>query len=426
MGEPETFTRTMRHDPRMQGFQNRAQVEDVIALISRKIQRLGTGPVALRDAASRVLGEEIRAGAPVPAFDRAAMDGYALRGLETVGATAQSPALFRCVGEARPGLLSNLTVGPGETIQITTGSAIPKGADTVVRVESTQRTGQTIRVFEAAATGRHVGKIGEDIEAGTLVLSAGRVLRPQDLGVLSAVGAGSVNVVHRPQVAVIITGDELVRAGNRPSDYQIADMNSDMLSALIVRDGGVPRVVGPLPDDRDRIRAEIVEASTWANIVLVSGGTSVGPEDHIPGIVAELGELAVHGVALRPAGPTGLGFIGQAAVVLLPGNPVSCFCAYDFFAGPIIRLQGGRPRNWPYRSRSLPLAHPLDSLAGRVDYVRVKVDQERVEPLATSGASILSSTTRADGFVVIPANLAGYPSDALVTVWLYDLFPPSD
>ena len=259
-----------------------------------------------------------------------------------------------------------------------------------MRVESTQREGPLVRVLEATTIGRHVGRIGEDIEAGTVVLSAGRVLRPQDLGVLSAVGAGTVAVVQRPQVAVIITGDELVTAGNLPPEYQIADMNSGMLAALIVRDGGVPRVVGPLPDDRDRIRAEVAEAATWADVVLVSGGTSTGPEDHIPGIVAELGELAVHGVALRPAGPAGLGFIGRAAVVLLPGNPVSCLCAYDFFAGPIVRLQGGRPRNWPYRPMSLPLSRPLDSRRrpgrlrageGRAGASGTLGDQWRLDPL---------------------------------------------
>ncbi|WP_020466823.1 molybdopterin molybdotransferase MoeA [Singulisphaera acidiphila] len=409
----------------MQGFRDRTQVEDVLALISRRIERLDVEPVALRNTAGRVLGEEIRAGAPVPAFDRAAMDGYALQGHETKDATVRTPALFHCIGEARPGHLCNLTVGPGETIQITTGSALPRGADTVVRVESTQREGPMVRVLEATAVGRHVGRIGEDIEAETVVLSAGRVLRPQDLGVLSAVGAGTVAVVRQSRVAVISTGDELITAGHLPSAYQIADMNSGMLEALIVRDGGVPRIVGPLPDDRDRIRAEIAEAARWADVVLISGGTSTGPEDHIPGIVAELGELVIHGVALRPAGPAGLGFIGRTAVVLLPGNPVSCLCAYDFFAGPIVRLQGGRPRNWPYRPMSLPLSRPLVSIAGRVDYARVKVEQGQVEPLATSGASILSSTTRADGFVVVPSELDGYPANALVTVWLYDLFPPS-
>lgn len=426
MGVPNPFTQQTRHDPRMQGFRDRSSVDEVVALIARRVRRLDVEPIPLRETAGRVLGEEIRAQAPVPPFQRAAMDGYALRGLETQGATPENPVRFHCIGEARPGRRCPLTVGPGEAIQITTGSALPQGADTVARVESTRREGVTVSVFEASAIGRHVGRIGEDIEAGTAVLAAGRLLRPQDLGVLSAVGAGTVAVVRRPRVAVIVTGDELVSAGNLPVDYQIADMNSGMLAALILRDGGDPRVIGPLPDDRNRIRAEVAEAASWADVVLVSGGTSTGPEDHIPGIVAELGELAVHGVALRPAGPAGLGFLGDMAVVLLPGNPVSCLCAYDFFAGPIVRIRAGRSRHWPYPSTTLPLDRPINSQAGRVDYVRVKVEQGRVEPLATSGASNLSSTTRAEGFVVVPAALEGYPAGAPVTVWLYDLFPPAD
>lgn len=179
-------------------------------------------------------------------------------------------------------------------------------------------------------------------------------------------------------------------------------------------------MVGPLPDDREVIRAEILRASRTADALLISGGSSAGPEDHAPGLVAELGELDVHGVSLRPAGPAGLGFLGRVPVVLLPGNPVSCLCAYDFFAGPIIRLLGGRPRDWPYRSASFPLARDLPSVAGRVDYARVLLEDGSVVPLAVSGASILSSTTRADGFVVVPADLEGYPAGTQVIVWLYD------
>ncbi len=197
-------------------------------------------------------------------------------------------------------------------------------------------------------------------------------------------------------------------------------MNSVMLGALIDRDRGLARVVGPLPDDREGLRAAIADASGSADVVLISGGSSTGPEDHVPGLVAELGELAAHGVALRPASPAGLGFLGAVPVVLLPGNPVSCLCAYDFFAGPIVRLLGGRPREWRYRPVVLPLARKLVSVIGRVDYARVRIEQGKVEPLAISGASILSSTTCADGFVVIPTDLEGYPPGASVTVWLYD------
>jgi molybdopterin molybdotransferase len=371
-------------------------------------------------ASGRVLAAEVQAGAAVPPFDRAAMDGYALRGEETFGASVYSPAPFCCVGQSRPGRRCESVVGPGEAIQITTGSAIPEGADTVVKVESTRREGETIWVVEATPPGRHIGRVGEDIAAGTVVLPASRVLRPQDLGVLSALGTSQVRVVRRPRVAVIATGDELIVPGAPAGAFQIADMNSVMLAALLARDGAQPQLVGPLPDDRERIRAEIAAAGSSCDAVLVSGGSSAGPEDHAPGIVAELGELAVHGVALRPASPAGVGFLGRVPVVLLPGNPVSCLCAYDFFAGPIVRILGGRPRAWPYCPTVLPLERKLVSVIGRVDYARVKIAGGRVEPLATSGASILSSTSRADGFVVIPADREGYAAGHPVTVWLYD------
>ncbi len=408
------------HDPRMRGFRSRSSVEAVLALIDGRVGRLATESVRLHEASGRILAVGVTASAPVPAFDRSAMDGYAVRGEETFGADAYNPIAFDLVGRVRPGHPGGLTVGPGQAAEIATGAPLPAGADTVVRVEATERLGRIIRVVEPTPPGRHVGRRGEDIAEGTTVLPAGRALRPQDLGVLSAIGRADVEAVRQPDAIVIVTGDELVPAGTVPDGHRIADANSPMLAALISRDGGRARVVGPLADDRDLIRSAIVEATAAADLVLISGGSSTGPEDHAPGIVAELGELAVHGVALRPASPAGLGFVAGRPIVLLPGNPVSCLCAYDFFAGPIIRRLGGRPPAWPYRAVGLPLAHKLASVVGRVDYARVAVVEGRVEPLAIGGASILSSTTRADGFVVIPADLEGHPAGALVTVWLYD------
>jgi molybdopterin molybdotransferase len=420
------------HDPRMRGFRSRSAVADVLALIERDVERLGAEEIAFPEGAGRVLAGDVVAREPVPAFDRAAMDGYAVRGEETFGATPYHPAVLRCIGEARPGRRCGVVVEPGAAVQITTGSPLPEGADTVVKVEATRRLGDLVSIVEPTPPGRNVGLRGEDVTAGTVVRRAGRVLRPQDLGVLSALAAESIAVIRRPRVAVIVTGDELLAPGTRAEGCRLADMNSVMLAPLIVRDGGLTSVVGPLPDDRDRLRAEIRRAAAWADILLISGGSSTGPEDHAPGLVAELGALPVHGVALRPASPTGLGFLTTNSdkgvvttnpavpVVLLPGNPVSCLCAYDFFAGPIVRRLGGRPGGWPHRTIEAPLAQKLASVVGRVDYARVRIERGRVEPLAVSGASILSSTTRADGFVIVPADLEGYPVGAAVTVLLYD------
>jgi molybdopterin molybdotransferase len=157
-----------------------------------------------------------------------------------------------------------------------------------------------------------------------------------------------------------------------------------------------------------------------ADALLISGGSSVGQEDHAPRVLAELGELAVHGVALRPASPTGVGFLNHRPVFLLPGNPVSCLCAYDLFAGRAIRRLGGKSEELPYRSDCLPLAEKLVSAVGRVDYVRVRVKEGKIEPLATSGASILSSTTRADGFVLTSRDSEGHGPGELVRVYFYD------
>ena len=255
-----------------------------------------------------------------------------------------------------------------------------------------------------------------------MVLPSGRMIRPQDLGVLSAVGAARLDVVRRPRVVVVITGDELLAAGTPARGFQIPDMNSVMIAALVERDGGICDVVGPLPDRRPAILEVIREVQDRADLILISGGSSAGPEDHVPGIITELGRLIAHGVALRPASPTGVGLIRDDVlpVVLLPGNPVSCLCAYDFFAGLIVRRLGGRSLPWPYRAVTMPLARKLTSVVGRVDYARVRVTAGLVEPLAISGASILTSVSRADGFVVVPDDLEGYPAGATVEVWCYD------
>lgn len=408
-------------DPRMRGFRTRHSVDVVLQWVDAHSTSLGSEPASLRGVAGRILAGSIDAAVPVPHFDRAAMDGYAVHGDETRSASAGNPAVFHLIGESRPGRGFIGCVGPLEAVRITTGAPLPEGADCVVRVESTQSDASVIRVYEPTPPGRHVGRRGEDVSAGMKLFTPGRCLRPQDLGVLSALGLAHVPVVVKPRVTMIITGEELLPAGSPAHGQQIADMNSVMLEALVIRDGGLPQIVGPLQDDRELLRNALMAASRAAHLVLVSGGSSTGPEDHAPSLLAELGDLAIHGVALRPAGPTGLGRINEAFVALLPGNPVSCLCAYDMFASRILRRLGGRSPEWPYRAITLPLAEKLLSAPGRVDYARVRIINNQVEPLATGGASILSSTTRADGFVLVPHDLEEFPAGAPVTVWRYDL-----
>ena len=254
--------------------------------------------------------------------------------------------------------------------------------------------------------------------AGEMVLPAHRRLRPQDIGVLSSIGIGSLPVISTPRVRIVVTGDELLPAGTRPRDYQITDANSPMLSAMIQRDGGEAIFEGIVADQPEAIENALKDP---ADVILVSGGSSVGLEDHAPRILAELGTLSIHGIAIRPSSPTGMGLIGETPVFLLPGNPVSCLCAYDFFAGRAIRRMAGLSSDFPYPRCRMPLSRKLVSAIGRVDYARVAVHEGQVEPLAISGASILSSTTRASGFVIIDQDSEGMPAGTEVEVFLYEI-----
>jgi molybdopterin molybdotransferase len=405
-------------DVRMRGFRDRADVADVLNLLKARLRPLPAETSSLHEAAGRVLATDVLAEVAVPAFDRAAMDGFALQAQETFGAGLYNPLEFEVVGQALPGRPFSGRLNPGQSVRIMTGAPLPEGADAVLQAEAAEEVAGHLRVSEAVPPGRHVGRRGEDIELGTRVLTAGRRLRPQDLGVLASIGTAQVQVVKQPRVGLIITGDELLPCGSRPEGYRIVDSNSVMLEALVRRDGGIPYTTPLVADTRAAVEAALTCAD--ADVLLVTGGSSVGQEDHAPRIVAELGELSVHGMALRPASPAGVGFLKDRPVFLLPGNPVSCLCGYDFFAGPAIRHLGGLPMGWPHRTGKLPLARKIVSAVGRVDYLRVQIHDGLVEPLATSGASILSSTTRADGFVILARDSEGAAAGQEVEVFFYD------
>ncbi|MEX0937101.1 MAG: gephyrin-like molybdotransferase Glp [Pirellulales bacterium] len=404
-------------DVRMRGFARRTTVEDALAWLDGNCSALPCERVPLRAAAGRTLSEPITSDVDVPDFDRAMMDGFAVRAADVQGASSYNRLRLSIIGEALPGRAYADPVQPGQAVRIMTGSPLPPGADAVLPAEVAEVKGPELHALVDVSPGKHVGRRGEDVASGSRVLPSGRLLRPQDVGLLSSIGIGEVSVVRRPRVRIVVTGNELLPAGERPSGCRIPDANGPMLEALVSRDGGIAIHPGIVPDEPAAISAALRDE---ADLVLVSGGSSVGQEDYAPLLVAEHGELAIHGIAMRPSSPTGLGHVDGRVVILLPGNPVSCLCAYDFFAGRAIRLLGGRRAQWPYHQHRLPLARKLVSVVGRLDYARVKIAQGRVEPLSIGGASVLSSTTRADGFVVVPADSEGYPPGAEVTVYLYD------
>lgn len=402
----------------MAGFPGRVRVEQAIEWVQSHSSALPAETVPLQELAGRVLAQDVVSAVEVPGFDRTMMDGFAVQAADTAGASPYNRLRLAIVGTILPGSepSPSAVVSPGKAVKVMTGAAMPVGADAVLPVEQSEFSGDEVYAIEGVAPGKNVGARGEDIARGSVVLNAGRKLRPQDIGVLSSIGVGETAVVRQPRVRILVTGNELLVAGSRPSGNRITDANGPMLAALVRRDGGIPINPGIVPDDPTAILAAM---RSDADVVLVSGGSSVGQEDHAPTLLAKHGELAIHGIAMRPSSPTGMGRLDGRLIFLLPGNPVSCLCAYDFFAGLAIRRLAGRPDNWPYVQTQLKVRRKLVSAVGRVDYARVKIVGGSVEPIAISGASILSSTTRADGFVVVPEDSEGYAAGTEVKVWLY-------
>ena len=405
-------------DVRMRGFAHRASVEAACQWVDAHSAVLVAEEIPLSEAGGRVLSADIIAPFDVPPFDRSAMDGYALRSAETADASEEKPLSFRVVGQSLPGRPFSQTVPPASAVRIMTGAPVPAGVDAVVPAELTRHCDGTVEIRIAVVRLKHVGRKGEDIQAGSKVLAAGRKLRPQDLGLMASLGIDRARVVRTPRVRLLITGNELVSPGKPRGEFQIYEANSYMLTALVERDGGRLESIRRVPDERNAIRDAIL--ADGADAILISGGSSVGSEDHAPLVVAEIGTLAIHGIAMRPSSPAGMGLVATKPVFLLPGNPVSCLCAYDFFAGRAIRRLAGRGGDWPYPVRTVVLDRQIDSPIGRVDYCRLQIDGNRADPLSVSGASILSSTTRAAGFVIIPAECAGYPAGATIDAYLYD------
>jgi molybdopterin molybdotransferase len=405
-------------DVRMHGFPQRHTVAQALAWLDAQLHPLAPETVPLRGAAGRVLASEIVSDVDVPGFDRATMDGYAVVAASTEGASAYQGIRLTIVGESFPGFRYAGSLAPGQALRIMTGAPMPAGADAVLPAERTDvESDAVIIALSTVAPEKHVGRRGEDIARGTLVLDRGRVLRPQDLGVASSIGLSGLPVHRRPRVRLVVTGNELVPSGSTPHPFSVIDSNGPMLASLVERDGGIVDFPGLVRDDADAI---LEAMRVDVDVVIVSGGSSVGLEDLAPMLVARHGHLAIHGIAMRPSSPTGLGTLGDRLVVLLPGNPVSNLCAYDFFAGRAIRALGARPLTWPYRAVRGRLGRKISSAIGRLDYARVTIEDGVVEPLAIAGASMLSSTTRADGFVIVGDDSEGFPAGAHVDVWLYD------
>lgn len=354
--------------------------------------------VGLAEAAGRVLDVPVYASQDLPPFDRAAMDGYLVHAHPSTGP-------LTVVGEAMHGTHCDTPPGPGEVLRTLTGAALPPGELAVVRQEDTRQNAQGgLELLRPVVPAQHIDRRGSDIRAGRLLFPRGHRLRPQDAALLVRLGMTQILVRRRPRVRLIASGDELVPPGTIPGPRQLPEANLWMLQNLLRRDGAEHLESRWLPDDPDILLAAMQTPGT--DVLIMSGGSGPGERDYPPQLLATHGELVFHGLALQPAGSTGLGRLGNTLVCLLPGNPVSCLCAYELIVGRMLRWLGGLPGRPPHPWRYLPLGADLRSHPNALAYWRVRIEQSQVWPVTAGAASRYSSVSATDGFMLIPPSRA--------------------
>jgi molybdopterin molybdotransferase len=383
-------------------------------------RRTAVESVALADALGRVPAATIAAPEPLPGFARSTVDGYAVRAADTYGASEGLPSYLDVLGSVAMGRAPEVAVAAGGAVTIPTGGALPPEADAVVMVEHTQEAmAGTIEVVRPVAPGEGVVGADEDVAAGGTLAEPGRPLRAADLALLAAAGVTALDVRARPRVAILSTGDEVVDpAAATLAPGQVRDAIAVALAALVREAGGEPDQHGIVPDDPDALAGALEAALAESDVVVVSAGSSVGMRDQTADVVAGLGEVFCHGLALRPGKPTLLADCGGVPLVGLPGNPRSALVVFRLVGIPLVRLVGGCTAPPPEPVVTARLARDLPSSSGRLDVVQVTVRDGTATPLFGPSA-LLSVLAAADGYVVVPEEATGLDAGTAIDVTLY-------
>ena len=372
--------------------------------------------VGLEQAAGRVAAADISSPIDVPPFSRSAMDGYAVVAAATAGASRSAPVRLRLLDRIYTGAMSAVTVTAGACAEIATGAPLPAGADAVVMVEETARGADAIEIFAAASPGQNVGRRGADILAGDRVVSAGDVLTPSRVGALAAVGCRGVDVYAKPRVAILSTGNEVIEPGEPLAAGQIFDVNRFTLTAIVSLHGGVPEPHRAAQDDVDALVAALDRCAD-ADVVVFSGGSSVGERDLVVDAIKARGEMIFHGVAVRPGKPTAFAIVSGTPFFGMPGNPTSCLSNAYILLVPFLRAVARLPPHDP-KTQRVPLGRRIVSAANRHQFYTVRL-QDGVAYPAFKGSGDITSLSQADGYIEIAADQDTVAEGALVDVTLF-------
>lgn len=397
-------------------------VEEALKRILDSFSPLGLETASILDALGRVIGEDIYAGRAIPPKDRSVMDGYALRSIDTLGASQEEPSLLDVVEDIPAGAIPNRRIEAGQAARIMTGAPLQEGADAVVRLEEARKEGNRVALFLEASRGQDVRYAGEDVRIGEKVISSGEMIRPAGVGMLASLGRSFILVHQRPLVAVVATGDELTGIDEPPSPWKIVGSNSYSLAALVRECGGIPLQVGIAKDRREDLLAKF-RAAMRADLILSSGGVSVGDYDLVKEIMKEEGNrMQFWQVAMNPGRPLAFGRLGDVPIVGLPGNPVSSMVSFEQFVRPAILKMLGHA-NLFRRTVRARLGEDIEKKKGLRHFVRARIRRDGENYIvATTGdqGDIRMSMVRANGLIIIPEEATIVRKGSMVTVQLLD------
>ena len=390
------------------------------------VPRLEPIEIAITEALGRVLSQDVAAPNDIPPLANSAMDGYALRSDDLVSGTYGAPARLKVVGELGAGAVWQGQIGPGQALRIMTGAPVPLGADTVVRFEDTTALegGEQVIINVAPSPGRNVRAAGEDVQAGQIVLRQGQALRPQEIGMLASVGCPQVHVYRQPRVAILATGDEVWPIDQPLQPGKIRNINSYTNAAQVQAAGGEPHILSIAPDQREALAGRLQRAlDLRADLIVTSGGVSVGEFDLVKQVLSTQGEIDFWWVNMKPGRPMAFGTLNNVPLLALPGNPVAAMISFFLFGQPAVRKMLGYT-TWPFPSVQARLAEPVTRKDDRRHYLRVQLagDESGLVARLTGdqGSGILTSMVQADGLAVIPEEVDHLAAGSLVQVLLFD------
>lgn len=401
----------------MRPFTGTISFDDALRQVTAAAQRVTrTEQVDLADLDGRVLAVDIVANQDVPAFDRAAMDGYAVVAADTAAASAESPVRLQRLGRVFTGETAEWPIVSGTCIEVATGAPLPAGADAVVMVEHTWADAGHVYVQRPATVRQHVGPRGGDIRTGEVVTPAGTALTPARVGAIAALGHTHAYVLAKPLVALLCTGDEVVSPGTPLSAGQVYNVNRYTLEALVRRHGGEPVIVPTTGDSIEALETSVALAR-GCDLIVSSGGSSVGGHDLVIDILRAHGDVLFHGVAIKPGKPTVFGRLGPALWLGLSGYPASCLSNAYVLLVPLLRLTAGLPP-WHPRTITVPLARRITSATGRLQFYSVRIENGQAAP-AFKASGDITSMAHADGYFIVPADADHVDAGTMVTVYLY-------